>query len=83
MVDLGSQVTVMNNLDGKANEVCHVMRVKAMCFLSTLMKVICFLKAQATDYGHKKAMVFPLKLVTGPFIQPPKEIVNPPLVFGL
>ena len=63
---LGSHVTAMNA------QMAGQMRVKAMCFPSYLMKAVCFYKAQAPDYGHKKAMVFPLSLVTRPFIQQQK-----------
>lgn len=76
-VILGSHVTAMNTQ--KAGQ----MRVKAMCFLSYLMRTVCFHKAQAPDYGHKKAMVFPLSLVTRPFIRRQNETLNLPLVFGL
>lgn len=74
---MGSHVTATNT------EMAGQMRVKAMCFPSYLMRVVCFPKAQAPDYGHKKAMVFPLSLVRRPFIQRRTEMLNPPLVFGL
>lgn len=74
---MGSHVTAMNA------ETAGQIRVKAICPPSYLMRVVCFPKAQAPDYGHKKAVVFPLSLVIRPFILRQKEMLNPPSVFGL
>lgn len=47
------------------------------------MRAVCFHKEQTRDYGHKKAMVFPLSLLIRPFIQQRREMLNLSLAFGL
>lgn len=47
------------------------------------MRAVCFHKEQTPDYGHKKAMVFPLSLLIRPFIQQRREMLNLSLAFGL
>lgn len=47
------------------------------------MRAVCFHKEQTPDYGHKKAMVFPLSLLIRPFIQQRGEMLNLSLAFGL
>lgn len=60
------------------------MRVKAMCFPSYLMRAVCFPKAQAPDYGHKKSHGVPIKPRYKAFHSATgRNVIYPPLVFGL